>query len=258
MITAQLARVYIIGAGEVGRRLGHALRAAGAEVLEVTRRNGWVEAASDLPGCRLVCVREDDLAAVLDRLAVVPDRSIVCVQNGWIRPLLSRRQDVTRGLIWFTSKGEFFEVLRESPFEGTCAAELAARLTAGGIPAHSVDDEKFAALEADKMGFNCVVGLPLAIHDVTLESYLIEHRDAARALFEESVATCARALGVTAEGTWWQDFCSAARPIGWIRATAAKALAFRNGAVARLARAHGIAVPVTDRLLRQAGFDLSH
>ena len=41
--------------------------------------------------------------------------------------LVSHRTDVTRGLIWFTSKGEFFEVLRESPFHGPCAAELAAR-----------------------------------------------------------------------------------------------------------------------------------
>ena len=253
-MTEQSGRVYIVGAGEVGRRLGHALRGTGSEVIDVTRHEGWKGAREDPTGIRLLCVREEDLATVLDRLAGVPDRSIVCIQNGWIRPLVSHRTDVTRGLIWFTSKGDFFEVLRESPFHGPCAAVLADRLAAGGIPAGNVDESLFAALEADKMGFNCVVGLPLAVHGVTLERYLTDHRDEARALVEESVSTCARALDTTADSGWWREFCIAAQPLGRVRATAAKALEFRNGAVARLAEQQGITVPVTERLLRKVGF----
>jgi ketopantoate reductase len=249
-----LDRVYVIGAGEVGGRLGQALRATGTEVIDVTRDEGWHQAADDPSGVRLVCVREEDLTSVLDQLDGVPDRFIVCVQNGWIRPLLSDRRDVTRGLVWFTSKGDFFKILRASPFHGPCAAELADRLSAGGLPAGSADAATFAALEADKMGFNCVVGLPLAVHGVTLQRYLTDYRDEARELFDESVSTCARALGSTAEPEWWQQFCVAAEPLGWVRAATAKALEFRNGAVARLAREAGIAVPVTERLLREAGF----
>jgi hypothetical protein len=254
-MTEQLDRVYIVGAGEVGRRLGRALRATGSKVIDVTRHEGWEDAREDPIGIRLLCVREEDLSTVLDRLTRVPERLIVCVQNGWIRPLVSHTTEVTRGLIWFTSKGDFFEVLRESPFHGPCAAELVARLTAAGIPAGSVDEGLFAALEADKMGFNCVVGLPLAVHGATLERYLTDHYDEARALFEESVSTCAHELGTPAAPGWWRKFCISARPLGWVRATAAKALEFRNGAVARLAEQHGIAVPVTERLLREAGFD---
>ena len=256
-MTGSPERIYIIGSGEVGRRLAQALRTSGSEVVEVTRREGWARAARDPDGVRLVCVREEDLAGVLERLKGVSHRSIICVQNGWIRPLLSKLPNVTRGLIWFTSKAEFFEILRPSPFHGPHAESLATRLTAGGIPATSVDSEEFAALESDKMGFNCVVGLPLAVHGITLRSYLADFRDEARGLFEESVTTCARALAATRNARWWDDFCVAAQPLGWVTTNSAKALDFRNGAVARLARRHGIAVPVTDRLLREVGFDLS-
>jgi ketopantoate reductase len=254
-VTGPLERIYIIGTGEVGRRLSQALRTSGSEVIEVTRCEGWDHATHDPDGVRLVCVREEDLAMVLDRLAGVPDRSIICIQNGWIRPVLSGMPHVTRGLVWFTSKGDFFEILRPSPFYGPFADNLTSRLTAGGILATSVDNAEFAALEADKMGFNCVVGLPLAVHGVTLQTYLADYDDEARELFEESVTTCAHALGAATDPGWWREFCVATQPLGWIRTTAAKALEFRNGAVARLAREHGISVPVTDRLLNEVGLD---
>ncbi len=255
-MTGPMEPIYIIGTGEVGRRLSQALRTSRSEVIEVTRREGWDHATHDPDGVRLVCVREEDLALVLDRLAGVPDRSIICIQNGWIRPVLSGTPHVTRGLVWFTSKGDFFEILRPSPFHGPFADDLTSRLTAGGIPATSVTNAEFAALEADKMGFNCVVGLPLAVHGVTLQTYLTDYHDEAHELFEESVTTCAHALGATNDPDWWYEFCVATQPLGWISTTVAKALEFRNGAVARLARKHGIAVPVTDRLLLEVGFDL--
>jgi hypothetical protein len=255
-MTGPLERIYTIGTGEVGRRLSQALRTSGSEVIEVTRHEGWHRATHDPDGVRLVCVREEDLAMVIDRLAGVPDRSIICIQNGWIRPVLSGTPHVTRGLIWFTSKGDFFEILRPSPFHGPIAESLTSRLTAGGILATSVNNAEFAALEADKMGFNCVVGLPLVVHGVTLQTYLTDYRDEARELFEESVTACAHALGAATDPEWWREFCVATRPLGWIRTTAAKALEFRNGAVARLARKHGIAAPVTDKLLLEVGFDL--
>lgn len=242
--------IYVIGFGEVGRRLARALGKAGLEAVPVTRDSGWDRAATDREGIHLVCVREQQLAAVLERLDRVPDRQIVLVQNGWIRPLLEQRPGVTRGLIWFTSKGEFFRVLRPSPFTGPLAERLAGALEAGGIAASAVDPDEFAALDADKMGFNCVVGLPLAVHQRTLGDYLDGYRDEAYELFTESVTACAEALRTTAHPAWWPAFVESVEPLGWVRATTAKALEFRNGAVAKLASELGLATPVTDRLLR--------
>jgi ketopantoate reductase len=245
-------RAFVVGMGEVGRRLGSALGAAGVEVVPVTRDVGWdaLDAGSPL----LLCVREEALPPLLERLRGTDPARLVLVQNGWIRPLLGGIEGCTRGLIWFTSKGEFFRVLRASPFRGPLAAPLAAALGAGGIAAAAVSPAAFDALDAEKMGFNCVVGLPLAVHGVALGEYLERHAAEAEALFRESTETCARALGVAADPEWWPAFLAACAPLGWVRASAAKALEYRSGAVLRLARAQGVAVPATERLLSAAGF----
>lgn len=244
-----LPHVLVIGMGEVGNRLARALARADVACSEVTRRRGWDRATAATNDLRLVCVREEELAPVLQRLAPVPAERLVLVQNGWIRPLLEERRQATRGLLWFTSKGDFFRVLRPSPFGGPWAAALAAALTAGGIAATAVEEDALTALEAEKMGFNCVVGLPLAVHRITLGDYLEHHGLEAHELFTESVTACALALGTRAQAGWWQAFLRAAEPLGWMRSTSAKALSFRNRAVADLAAAAGLEVPVTRRLL---------
>ena len=250
----RLGRVHVIGMGEVGRRLAAALSGSGHEVVAVTRDSGCGEALADSAGLLLVCVREEALAGVLARLEGISPERVVLVQNGWIRPLLGRFGAATRALIWFTSKGEFFRVLRPSIVCGPAAPPLAAVLGHAGIAAEAAPAEAFAGAEAEKMGFNCVVGLPLAVHRVTLGDYLAHHGEEAHQLFSESVAAPARALGVPASREWWPAFLDVARPLGWVRATGAKALEFRSGAVLRLAREHGLSAPVTERLLAAAGY----
>jgi len=246
-------RAFVIGMGEVGRRLAGALAASGVDVVPVTRAAGWDGALAAGGEPRLVCVGEGQLAEVAARLRGVPPARLAFVQNGWVRDELAGLPGHTRGLVWFTSKGEFFRVLRPSPFAGPLAGELAAALASGGIPAEALDDRAFRAAEAEKMGFNCVVGLPLAVHGVTLAEYLERHRDEARAVFDEAVEVTARALGVAPAAAWWDEFVRTVEPLAWVRSGAPKALAHRNGAVARLARELGTAVPANARLLAAAG-----
>ena len=255
-VTAALQRVVVIGPGEVGRRLTRALATAGVPSTPITRDLGWEAIAG--PGAEpiLVCVREEALPAVLDRLDGVDPGRLVLVQNGWIRPLLGGWASASRALIWFTSKGEFFRELRPSLFGGALAAPLVAALHRGGLDVAAVGEEEFRTAEAEKMGFNCVVGLPLAVHGVSLAEYLDRWTDEAHALFAESATVCARALGVDPAPGWWYEFRRAVAPIGWVRAASAKALEFRNGAVLRLATDHGIEVPVTAQLLAAAGYRL--
>jgi ketopantoate reductase len=247
--TATLPAVYVIGMGEVGTRLEQALRRTGVETSTVTRRTGWSEALADTHGLYLVCVREHDLAEVLGSLKRVPPDRIVLVQNGWIRPLLHSFPGVTRGLIWFTAKGDFFTVLRSSPFSGPVAQPLTDTLTTAGIPSKAVDISVFDRFDADKMAFNCVVGLPLAVHGLSLGEYLERRRDEARAVFEEALTVCAAALGIMADGEAWEKFLLSAQPLGWVRVANAKALGFRNGAVVELARLQGGAAPVNSELM---------
>ena len=247
----EIRRAVVLGLGEVGRRLAAALESAGVGVRPVGRDSGWAGLEDDT-GPVLVCVREEALVDVLPRLAGVDPARLVLVQNGWIRPVLGAHAAASRGLIWFTSKGEFFRELRPSLFGGPLAPALADAL-GGALAVAALDDAGFRAAEAEKMGFNCVVGLPLAVHGLSLGEYLARHPAEAEALFRESVDVCARSLGVATAPAWWDDFRQAVGPLGWVRATAVKALEYRSGAVARLARELGTEVPVTTRLLAAAG-----
>jgi ketopantoate reductase len=251
MIEIAIPRVHVIGMGEVGRRLAGALQRAGVAALPVTRTQGWDQARDDREGLCLVCVREEALAEVLEALPGVPSERLVLVQNGWIRPLLHDLPDVTRGLIWFTSKGEFFQILRPNPFSGPLAEPISLALAAGGLPSEAVDPPLFDRLDADKMGFNCVVGLPLAVHGLSLDEYLADLSGEARAVFEEAVAACSAAIGAEIDNRAWEEFRASAKHLGWVRVSEAKALDFRNRAVVALAAEHGRAAPINSDLLRK-------
>ena len=246
-----LDHVYVIGMGEVGTRLAAALEEAGVEVRPVTRSRGWDDADDDPDGVRLVCVREEALAEVLDRLDGIPSHLVVAVQNGWIRPLLDGWPEAGRGLIWFTSKGDFYRVLRPSPFCGPHSDLLASALNQGGIAASVAHGSEFDRLDADKMGFNCVVGLPLAVHGLSLGEYLERHPDEARRVFEEAVGVCSHAAGTHAPTDAWDGFVRTVEPLHWVAPTSAKALDLRNGAVVRLAEEHGLDASTNARLLAQ-------
>ena len=252
-MSTDAARVFVVGMGEVGRRLAGALGAAGVETVPVTRTSGWAEALADPEGVLVACVREEALAEVLGHLRGLDPRRLVFVQNGWMRPLLAGLPGCTRGLVWFTSKGEFFRVLRPSIFFGPHAAFLAKALGRGGISSVAVDEDAFASAEAEKMGFNCVVGLPLAVHGLALAEYLERHHEEAQAVFSEAVSVTARALGADSSPEWWTAFLSVVEPLGWVKAGTAKALEFRNGAVVRLAHELGLRAPVNERLLAAIG-----
>lgn len=253
-MSTDAARIFVVGMGEVGRRLGSALTAAGVEVVPVTRTSGWKEAVADPEGVLVVCVREEALPEVVGCLEGVSPQRLVFVQNGWIRPLLANLPGCSRGLVWFTSKGDFFRVLRPSVFSGAKAEFLATALGRGGVPSAAVGENAFASAEAEKMGFNCVVGLPLAVHQASLGEYLDRHREEAEMVFGEAVAVTSRAVGTTRSARWWGDFLNAAEPIAWVRASTAKALEYRNGAVLRLAHEFGLPAPVNQRLLDAVGF----
>jgi ketopantoate reductase len=251
-----IGRIFVVGLGEVGRRLVGALAASGSEVIPVTRQGGWEHLSGDREALVLVCVREEALSDVVPHLREVAAERLVFLQNGWIRPLLGGVPGCSRGLIWFTSKGEFFRVLRESIFSGPAASAVADALGRGGIAATAVGTEAFAGAEAEKMGFNCVVGLPLAVHTLSLGEYLGRHEAEAKAVFSEAVGITARALKVAPSDDWWPEFLRVAEPLGWVRAGAPKALEYRNGAVARLARQLGEHAPANERLLAAAGFQI--
>ncbi|RMG47275.1 MAG: hypothetical protein D6718_03930 [Acidobacteria bacterium] len=160
---------------------------------------------------------------------------------------------MTRGLIWFTSKGEFFASLRPSLFHGPLAEELVGPLAAGGLAVECVAGREAFRREMILKGiWNAVVGLPLAVHGVTLGEYLQRYEDELAALLEESAAAASAEYGVTV-GAGDARACLARTtgPIQWVRG-GVKAIPWRNGAIVEMGRRHGVPTPVNERLIRAA------
>ena len=100
------------------------------------------------------------------------------------------------------------------------------------------------------MAFNCVVGLPLAVHRLSLSEYLESRQEEARAVFEEALTVCAGAVGALPDADAWEQFLLSAQPLGWVRVANAKALEFRNGAIVEIARRQGREAPVNTGLMK--------
>ena len=83
-------------------------------------------------------MREDDLPDAFGRFPPSAHDRMVLVQNGFLEAVLGPLGDVTRGLIWFTSKGDFFEILNPSPFYGPRAVELVPLLAEGGLAVETI------------------------------------------------------------------------------------------------------------------------
>ena len=135
-----------------------------------------------------------DGPGVLDGLAGVPRERLVLVQNGFLEAGHGDLGEGTRGLVWFTSKQEFFLELQPSLFFGPRAADVVVPLGAGGLRVGTLLARAAFLREMIQKGlWNCAVGLPLAAHGVDLATYLAAHGDELRALLEEGARRCAAA-----------------------------------------------------------------
>ncbi len=246
-----MSRAFIVGRGEVGGRIGSALAQAGWGVAWVTRSAGWSDALDPGdPAPRIVAVREEDLASVLERFGDALAERLVLLQNGFLEAVHGELQALDRGLIYFTSKKEFFRVLCPSPFFGRSAEALATALSRGGIPAEALPDRAAFLREMILKGiWNVVVGLPLAVHGVDLATYLRDYRAELDALADESARAASAEYGVEVTGPdAVQKILDTTADLGWVTG-GAKALPWRNAAIATFGRRHGIPTPINDRLL---------
>jgi 2-dehydropantoate 2-reductase len=249
---------FVIGQGEVGRRLAAALEAAGAEPRLVRRDAGW-EAALDPadPAPRVASVREEDLAAAWARFEATLHGRLVLVQNGFLEGRIGAPGELanaSRGLIWFTAKGAFFRELMPSLFFGPAADALAGVLARGGLASRLVTDPaEFRRELVLKGAWNAIVGLPLAVHGVDLATYRSAFAAELAALADESCRAASAEYGVSVDADEaLARLAATTAELGWVRG-GTRALPFRNGAIARFGRRHGVPTPVTDRLLRAAG-----
>ncbi|MEN6525344.1 MAG: hypothetical protein ABFD65_02515 [Candidatus Polarisedimenticolia bacterium] len=256
-MACEVAQALVIGVGEVGGRLLAAFDRAAFPARGVRRGDDLAALLAAHPrAARIAAVREEALAEVLASFAGEGRGRLALLQNGLLEVVHGDLGGATRGLVWFTSKGEFFRVLAPTLLRGPLAAPLADALRRGGIDAEEVPDRAAFTREMIVKGlWNCVVGLPLAVHGEDLAAYRRARRDEARAILDEGARAAGAFYGVRvdadeAERRLWRT----TEELGWMRG-GAKALAWRNGAVARCGRLAGVPTPVNDALLRAAGYD---
>lgn len=254
-----MKRAFVIGPGNVGRRIQAALEADGWRVQVVTRRDGLEDAADpsdETP--RIVAVREDDLQGVLERLPYETRLRVLLVQNGFLEARLGDLGLVSRGLIYFTAKGDFFKVVGTSVFYGPLAEPIARALVRREIAARvERDHEAFLRAMIVKGLWNSVVGLPLAVHGTDLGTYLENRGAEFESLVEEGARAAGAAYGVEVSGSEAaHTIRETTTALHHVRG-GTTALAWRNGAIAKFGRRHGVPTPVNDRLLLAAGYDPS-
>jgi len=154
--------MIIVGAGRVGGALARLASDAEAHHTLVTRQEGWTSIPkSEEP--IFVAVRNDDLEAVLERIAPEHHHRLVFTQNGMLRPWLARRElsRASRGLLFFAVATREAPLVpgSESLFTGPHANAVVRWLEQLEVPARSVERENFAEVELEKLLWNCTMGL---------------------------------------------------------------------------------------------------
>lgn len=245
--------VIVIGAG----RIGTALAARGRQFVLVDRQRGWDQIDPEQRGPILLAVRNDDLAAVIDRVPASRRGDLVFVQNGMLRPWLAERglANATRGLLFMAvpSVGAAIEPGGESPFSGPGAPAVVGAFTAVGLPAKVVDAQTFAELELEKLIWNCAFGLFCQALDCDVGTVVEQHRPRLRLLVTELLAVGGPAMGVKLDlDPLVERLCAYSRTIPSYRG-AVKEWSWRNGWFVSTARARKQRTPTHDMLLLAIG-----
>lgn len=221
--------MLIIGAGRVGTGLHNTI----PNTTLISRTEGW-DALEGEPGTPvIVATRNDDLAAVLDRVPAPRRDDLVFVQNGMLRPWLKENDlaGATRGLLFFavSKRGDSPAPGAPSPFWGPHAEAVVASFAGAGLPAEVVGAEGFLALEFEKLAWNCIFGLLCEVHDTSVGTLVEAHHGDIHRLAGEMLAVGSRELAVTLDHErLTESLCAYSRGIPTYRG-AVKEWPWRNG-----------------------------
>lgn len=250
--------VIVIGAGRIGTALAGRQDDQGRQrFVLVDRARGWEQIDADAKGPIVLAVRNDDLTAVLERVPRSRHGDLVFVQNGMLRPWLQDRglSGATRGLLFMAvpTVGAAIEPGGESPFWGPHADAMVEAFTAVALPAKVVDARAFAAIELEKLIWNCAFGLFCQAFDCDVGTVVEQHRPRLKLLVAELLAVGGPALAVSLElDPLVERLCEYSRSIPRYRG-AVKEWPWRNGWFVSTARARKIRTPTHDMLLLAIG-----
>ena len=246
--------MLLIGAGRIGTAL-HQAAGPDASTL-IDRDSGWDALQGEVGEPIVLCVRNDDLDTVIERVPKRRHQDLVVVQNGAVRDYLADRglQGITRGLLYFAvaKRGDPISPGRTSWFSGPHALTCAAFLNRCGVDAQNVDWMRFTAKEFEKMAWILVFGPLCDKYQAPVGRIVDEHYDEVAALTAEIRVIGRRAMSVDLPIDWLvHRLCDYSRSIPDYRA-AVKEWEWRNGWVVGVAEKAGIDLPVHSSILEAA------
>lgn len=236
--------VVIVGMGEIGRRFAHAAEAAGLRVRPVTRESGQSLLQGPAGQPMILCVRESDLPGVLAHVPPSRARDLVFIQNGFVDELIDRYPDATRAVLWFTSKGTFFADVLQSPVMGPHADLVRMLINHAGASAESIaDPDVFRRYALEKAVWSCVVGAPLAVWGMDLNTARHERAEDIHAIVLEACAAVLAARGAEiSPQRVHATLDDSATLLGWMRG-GTRSLEWRNGKVVEWGHRFGVPTP---------------
>lgn len=220
--------------GEVGRRVADGARGSGVEVIEVRRGQSLSEALTTGDEAVVLAMREDDFEPVFREAIALRPEGVVVLQNGFIDEVLEGHE-VTRGVLWFTAKGDFFANARETLLAGPHANALARWLRAVSVPVRVESPDAVAREGREKAAWSCLVGPGVFAHERTFAELVASDERTARRIVAEACEVAQRALDrETRSERAWSMVTDTVGPLGWMRG-GPKGLAWRSGKVVRWA-----------------------
>lgn len=246
-----------IGAGRVGTALAAAATAASLPYRQIDREHGW-EVLSEPEGEPvLVLVRNDDLAAVIDRVPPSRRPDLVFVQNGAMREFLASRYmpHATRGILYFAvpSRGAPIQVGAESVFCGHHAPYLVQWFGQSGIASRQAEWARFSLAELEKMVWISAFGALGDAYDEDVGT-IAENRVGEVAVLADELRTVGRAImGVDVELDWLvKRLCGYSARIPRFRA-GVREFTWRNGWFVHKAQEWNLPTAMHIKLLQAGG-----
>ena len=263
-VMASVAPSIIVGGGRVGQALAD-MGVPG----DVIMKRGDAFPAEPSTGPIYVCTRNDALQGVIDQTPEDRRGDLVFLQNGMLQPWLD-----ARGLGANTQVLIYFAVAKfgEKPTDGITdvnpegltaangkhAAALQARLAAGSMKCHVLDDDAFKGSMFEKLIWICAFMAVGAAHPgASVGDVESTHKAEVVELIEELLKGSAAEKGVACESGAVDRLCAYARAVAHFP-TAVKEFEWRNGffyGISQEAIAAGRADPFPKHtaLLKQVG-----
>ncbi|MCO4761890.1 MAG: hypothetical protein KC502_10315 [Myxococcales bacterium] len=249
--------MIIIGGGRVGQALETRAAMRGVPCALIRRKTGWEALTADGSGPILVATRNDDLAAVLEKVPAARREDLVFLQNGMLRSWLADNglTGATRGLLFFAvaKRGDDLTPGSESPFSGPRASAVVRWLQRLDVPAIAVADQQFREVELEKLIWNSAFGLLCERYGAPVGTIVARHRDELQDLVDEMNRVGGAHLGVSLElAPLVERLCGFSLGIADYKG-AVKEWPWRNGWFVQEALQRGIQTPVHGGLLAATG-----